>query len=156
MLAWSPMSDRPTSRTVLVTLGSFISGTVPWTRSRLERTSNSPSVSRSRSRSRPSASSRSGALRAVLPEPLDDRVKALDEERLRREHISAAAHHAAVSARSREADLERIGSRPHQARPRDDRPRLEEARDMEPDHRVGVMIVEQALGDHRLGAFDYL
>ncbi len=72
-------------------------------------------------------------LHAVLLEPFDHSVQPLDEKRLRGKHVSATAHHAAVSTWSREADLERIGSCPHQTRLRDHRPRLQETRHVKSD-----------------------
>ena len=78
------------------------------------------------------------------------------DERLRREHVAAAAHHAAMAARPGKRDLERIGARPHETRPRDHGSRFREARDVEPDDRIGMVVVEQAFRDHRFGAADDL
>jgi hypothetical protein len=83
-------------------------------------------------------------------------MEALDEERVCRKHVSTAAHHAAVSTRSREADLEGVGSCPHQAGLRNHCSRLHEARHVQPDDGVRMVNVEQAFGDHRLRTFDDL
>ena len=96
------------------------------------------------------------ALDALVLETLDDAVQPLDEERLRGQHVAAATHHPAVAARSGEPDVECVGARPHQARPRDDGPRLHEADHVQPDDDVGAVVFEQPSGDHRLRALDYL
>ena len=74
------------------------------------------------------------ALHALVFQALDHRVQPLDEERLRREHVAAPAHHPAVTAWSRERDVEGVRAGPQQARPSRHRARLHEAHDVQPDH----------------------
>src|ERR1019366_74772 len=92
------------------------------------------------------------ALHAFVLKTFDHGVKSLDQEGLRREHVAATAHHAAVTAGTRKCDLVRVRPGPHEPRPGDHGARLGEARDVEPDDRVGTVVVEQSARDHGLGA----
>src|SRR5450759_5723665 len=185
-LALSPTSERPTSSTVLVTFGSFISGIVPCTRSRLDRTSNSPSVSRSRSRSRPSASSRRGALNVRrLPLTSTPRGTMFHAPSLRISPTvvwhctpSCSSPSTMVCRRSmkKACAASTFPRRPimppcppgpekpisKASDPAHIKPGLEttvpDSRKLavEADHRVRMVVVEQTLRDHRLRAFDDL
>ena len=81
---------------------------------------------------------------------VDDGVQPLDQERLRREHVAGAAHHPAVTARTFDADVESVRPRPQQPGLGDYGSRLDEAGDVQPDHRVWMVLVQKSSGDHRL------